>query len=344
MKSQQAERVYALDALRGIMMLLGLVIHTGLTYGKSDYQTVWPLKDPNNSIVFDILVAYIHMFRMPVFFVVAGYFAALLFYKKGPIAMLVNRFKRILLPFLAAVLIVYPLVVMSFTFSAAVFASVKNPFSEAWNVLVTGRFLPFNIVHLWFLYFLAMYNVVGWLLATIFQKSTAFTVTFKKVFIYIIQNAWLRIVCMATLIFGCLYWMNTTFILTNADWKIDPSTFVIYLIFFETGWMIYKTNTLMKLTGHPILQLIVATLLYLFLIFMPWPKAAWEFPVKILIAASCTSLFIFGLVALFLRYFNHYSKRMSYLMDASYWVYIIHLPIVSFIPGLMAGFALPAFV
>ncbi|RYY28026.1 MAG: hypothetical protein EOP41_03560, partial [Sphingobacteriaceae bacterium] len=228
-----AERVYALDALRGIMMLLGLVIHAGLTYGQTDYQTIWPLKDPNNSMLFDLIVSYIHAFRMPVFFVVAGYFAALLFYRKGPNTMLLNRFKRILLPFLAAVLSVYPLVFMAFTFSAASFASVKNPFGEAWNILVTGKFLPFNVVHLWFLYFLAMYTVVGWLPAKIFQKSTAFTMTFKKAFTYILQNAWLRIFCMATLIFGCLSWMGTTFILTNAAWKIDPSTFVIYLVFFE---------------------------------------------------------------------------------------------------------------
>jgi len=31
-------------------------------------------------------------------------------------------------------------------------------------------------------------------------------------------------------------------------------------------------------------------------------------------------------------------------MDSAYWVYIIHLPIVVFIPGLMAGFALPVFI
>jgi glucan biosynthesis protein C len=29
-------------------------------------------------------------------------------------------------------------------------------------------------------------------------------------------------------------------------------------------------------------------------------------------------------------------------MDSAYWVYIMHLPIVAFIPGLMAGLALPA--
>ena len=31
-------------------------------------------------------------------------------------------------------------------------------------------------------------------------------------------------------------------------------------------------------------------------------------------------------------------------MDSAYWVYIIHLPIVAFIPGLMAGLALPAII
>jgi uncharacterized protein (DUF983 family) len=31
-------------------------------------------------------------------------------------------------------------------------------------------------------------------------------------------------------------------------------------------------------------------------------------------------------------------------MDAAYWVYIIHLPIVAFVPGVIAGIALPAVV
>lgn len=342
--SPQVTRVYALDALRGIMMLLGLVIHAGLTYGREDYQAVWPLKDSSNSIVLDILVAYIHTFRMPVFFVVAGYFAALLFYKKGPKAMLVNRFKRILLPFLAGVLIIYPLVDMSLTFSAAAFGSSKSPFKDAWNVLITGNFLPFNVAHLWFLYFLVLYVATGLLLAMVLKSTSTFITLAENLFIRITENVWLRIFCLTTLLFGCLYWMGTPFILTNNDWKIDPSTFITYLILFETGWMIYRTNMLLKLTGHPILQLALATLFFSFLIFIPWPKAAWVMPVQILITAIYTSLFIFGFIALFLKYFNHYSKSMSYLMDASYWVYIIHLPVVSFIPGLMAGFLLPAYI
>ena len=59
------------------------------------------------------------------------------------------------------------------------------------------------------------------------------------------------------------------------------------------------------------------------------------------LTAIYSSLFIFGFIAFFLNYFNSYSPGLSYTMDAAYWVYIIHLPIVAFIPGLLAGFALP---
>ena len=31
-------------------------------------------------------------------------------------------------------------------------------------------------------------------------------------------------------------------------------------------------------------------------------------------------------------------------MEASYWVYIIHLPLIAFIPGLMAGSGIPVFL
>jgi fucose 4-O-acetylase-like acetyltransferase len=106
-KVAASERVYSLDALRAVMMLLGIVIHAGITYASIDYGRSWSLKDPNNSLVFDVLVGFIHAFRMPVFFVAAGYFSSLLFYKKGPKAMLINRVKRIVLPFLLGVLIIH---------------------------------------------------------------------------------------------------------------------------------------------------------------------------------------------------------------------------------------------
>ena len=44
--------------------------------------------------------------------------------------------------------------------------------------------------------------------------------------------------------------------------------------------------------------------------------------------------FIMLILSLFLKLFHAESKRMRYISDASYWVYIIHLPLTHFIPGL----------
>ena len=70
---------------------------------------------------------------------------------------------------------------------------------------------------------------------------------------------------------------------------------------------------------------------------LPYPQNIKTFIIntKQTLTAIYSSLFIFGFIAFFLTYFNSYSPRLSYIMDAAYWVYIIHLPIVAFIPGLL---------
>ena len=74
-----------------------------------------------------------------------------------------------------------------------------------------------------------------------------------------------------------------------------------------------------------------------------WPKEAWVLTVQQLSTVVSGTLFIFGFLALFLRYFNHYALRLSYLMDAAYWVYIIHLPIAGLLPGIMAAWLISVF-
>ena len=48
MKAQphKTERIHSLDSLRAIMMLLGVVLHSAITYGNADWGSTWSLKDP----------------------------------------------------------------------------------------------------------------------------------------------------------------------------------------------------------------------------------------------------------------------------------------------------------
>ena len=338
------ERVYALDALRGIMMLLGLVLHAASSYSTKSEWGIWRSRDPDNNFPFLVLVEYIHAFRMPVFFVAAGFFGALLFYKKGPKALLKNRWQRIVLPFIVSVLIIWPLVQTAFIFSIAAFKGVANPYSEARQSIKSLGFIPFKMAHLWFLYFLALLALASYLLAMMFNKRTSFTVAFNNATLVVLKNLWVRIVALAICYFLMLVWMGTAGIITSLTWIPNFIVLLLYFIFFGLGWMIFKTDSLQYLKTNSIAQLIAATLLFLAADFIPWQNSGWEYTVKQLLTALSGTLFIFGFIAFFLTYFHSYSKRLSYLMEASYWVYIIHLPIIAFIPGLMAGSGIPVFL
>src|SRR5690242_4449496 len=91
------DRYHSLDALRASMMLLGIVLHAAANFTQEPMK-VWSINDTSVHFIFDILFYFIHLFRMPVFFISAGFFAALLYEKRGSFGMIRNRVRRVLLP------------------------------------------------------------------------------------------------------------------------------------------------------------------------------------------------------------------------------------------------------
>jgi hypothetical protein len=69
-------RYHAMDKLRAAMMLLGIVLHAGLSYSHMPRAPIWPFKDASSSVFCDAIMMASGLFRMPVFFLVAGFFAA----------------------------------------------------------------------------------------------------------------------------------------------------------------------------------------------------------------------------------------------------------------------------
>lgn len=90
-------RNYALDAARGVLMMLGAVLHSANIYGASGG---WLIRDGEGSLIIDVLTDAIHVFRMPTFFWISGYFCALTFARSGAQGLLRKRLPRILVPLL----------------------------------------------------------------------------------------------------------------------------------------------------------------------------------------------------------------------------------------------------
>ena len=74
-----APRYHGLDGLRAAMMLLGLFLHALVSYMHVPViEGIWPFRDASRHAMWTHLLFFIHIFRMPVFYVMAGFFAMLL--------------------------------------------------------------------------------------------------------------------------------------------------------------------------------------------------------------------------------------------------------------------------
>ncbi|MFT4689275.1 MAG: peptidoglycan/LPS O-acetylase OafA/YrhL [Limisphaerales bacterium] len=99
-------RRHDLDALRAVAMLLGIVLHCALSF----IPGFWPVNDSQTNETFGIVVAAIHGFRMPLFFILSGFFTAMLWRKRGLRQLLAQRFKRVFLPLVLCLFTIIPLV------------------------------------------------------------------------------------------------------------------------------------------------------------------------------------------------------------------------------------------
>ena len=94
------ERRHDLDALRAIAMLLGILLHAIMPFIGLP-EEFFPLQDSSQAPWLGLILHAIHGFRMPLFFLISGFFTAMLWRKRGLTALLGHRFKRICLYYLA---------------------------------------------------------------------------------------------------------------------------------------------------------------------------------------------------------------------------------------------------
>lgn len=343
-----SERYHGLDALRAAMMFLGLVLH-----GAASYITLatsaWGFKDRSTSVACDLLVFCIHLFRMPAFFVMAGFFGALLYERRGARQLATNRASRILLPLLVGWPLLYPATVAGFDFAA----SQEWPTVDAASLGRSGGGgiqMEWVLIHLWFLYYLLIFYVaaLGWAavqrrvpekwrnsLSGLFRRALA---SRRRAGLFALPTA-------LTLLPMEMGLLETIPSLTPA-----PRILLAYGVFFGVGWLLYRERDLL-----PSLEAGARKCLWGSLGLLPFilggvavtvrgdpgdPRLAHG--VVVVSGALITWLMIFGLTGLFLRRFRTEQPWVRYLADASYWVYLVHLPLTIWTAGLLAPVALPA--
>lgn len=340
MNPHKTERLHSLDSLRAIMMLLGLVIHSAITYGVIDYGSAWSLKDPNAiHLSNDYIVFFIHAFRMQIFFVVAGFFGSMLFYERQPLKMIKNRVSRIVFPFLVFVVLLWPTILFTFDYTQLIFAGDSDVLANTLaNFSSLNVLIPKGTFHLWFLYYLALITFVSVGLGLVFKKLPTLSNRISTAFSWIIQKTVLRVLIFAGIMALIYLLMGTSSVETSTSFIPDFNTFLYYMFFYLVGWVLFKSKHLLDtMKQSDWISSILGIILFSVYFFM---QASLSYELIIIIKSLMVWLLIFGITGLFIRYGSNHSSKMRYISDSSYWVYLIHLPLTAIIPSLISNWSL----
>lgn len=328
------KRYHSLDGLRAVMMLLGIVLHASVNYAQTPVvQEYYFFKDSDVSPVMDVLVMLIHLFRIPVFFVMTGFFACMLYYRRGPQRMLENRKDRIIIPFA----FFWPL--MTGLMILVVLGATHFLEYGSWGVDVgllekypTEGLVSFGTMHLWFLYYLMIYVVLTMPICFVMEKQPEVREFFYRLSDQVFKGYW-----------GLLWLIVPLAVLglvgrggmLNADMSFLPSPLSVayYGTFYIVGWYLYHhLDAVDRFRGNAwgyVAVALAATTCYLGLLIaranVGDVAGVLMRPLLALLASLSIVMFIPGLIGLFERYFSGYSPVMRYITDASYWVYLVHL-------------------
>lgn len=329
-------RYHALDSLQAAMMFLGIYLHAVVAYSP---HGGWPFKPPQVTTTLDPTMVWIHAFRMPAFYVMAGFFAALLYERYGLRRAAENRFWRIVVPFVVGWIIVFPLVMFMVILSRA-------DLDAAVEFILSGRFLAHaHPLHLWFLEYLIVLYLLAIACLVIVRRLSSQDVRAFLLLLFraIVRSPWVPLPFAAATFLTLLPMQHGSL---DDPPSFVPATRIVaaYAIPFFFGWLLYLNADLLEVLRRRAwlysIAAAVTSVAYVATIYSIVDRGMAFYAVRGLLALAMWCL-ILGVTGLFLRCFGGHSPLRRYLCDSSYFLYIAHLPVIMAFQLILLNVALP---
>lgn len=357
-------RLHALDALRAWAMLLGLGLHAAIPYLVSEAEVdggFWAFNDPDRSVLLTVGVVWVHSFRMHLFFFVAGLFGRMVLEKRGARSLVGSRARRVGLPYLIGLVTLVPAVVVVWTVCRGLAlwlvggadpGGADGGSAGGGGVLVVGRGSVLTQAHLWFLQHLVlMYAVVlgaGWfgrrwdrwvpgrLAARVGRAGERLSA--------VVVGRWWGVALALPVIAVAGLFTRGWDVQAPAGLVPHAGTLAYYTLFFVLGWLAWPGVGGLR-RGAAVwwlwlgLGVVVALPAVLVLSQAVGDGAALR------VAFAClTACMFFGVLGLFVRCFGRGRAWSRYVADASYWMYLAHLPLQPLVGVWLVGWGVPGVV
>lgn len=317
-----SSRYDGLDAVRAFAMLLGVAYHAAYAW-LPDVGRWYFVADPSPvpSLVF--FVGFSHAWRMQLFFALSGFFAHLVFERRGPRGFLRDRARRLLTPLVVAL----PLTLLV-DWAVRDASQRHGLMAAAYEPGAAFRFLP---LHLWFVLYLFSYCLAAWALPALGWPARAF-------------HALLRVAPRLLLfaVLTCLLlWAHPDNRPDQHFWPM-PFEWLHYGGFFFFGWLLWAARAeVASLRRAALLMVVVGVGLgaVLYGTHLQWSLAG---QVAAGVVAWCMTLAALGLAFAWPSRATS-SQRVGFfrfLTDSAYWVYLTHYPLILALQLFFAGTSL----
>ncbi len=349
-----ATRFHSLDAVRAWALLAGIVLHATMAHLPGFADLHWPISDKSTSETLGFTFFVIHIFRMSLFFIIAGFFARLLHQRLGTWGLVRNRLRRIGLPLVVSLVLLAPLIIVAIVLAMKLTGMApQEPVTAAQPPLVGP---PVPLFHLWFLYlllvFLALLLPLRALIATL-DSNGSFREKAGHVAISLVRSRLAAPLLALPLVGAFLaapWWLEWQGIPVPSMGLVpNVPAMVGFGSAFAIGWLIHREQrVLQSLAGDWAGYLVVAvagTLTAYFIAgdtlhFQIQPLPGFRhvaFAGCYALAAWCWS---FACIGAAVRFLHQPSLRTRYLADSSYWMYLVHLPLVWLLQAWMINWPL----
>ncbi|EHL3469773.1 glucans biosynthesis protein MdoC [Salmonella enterica] len=325
MSSVPAPREYFLDSIRAWLMLLGIPFHISLIYSTHS----WHVNSAAPSWWLTLFNDFIHAFRMQVFFVISGYFSYMLFLRYPLKRWWKVRVERVGIPMLTAI----PLLTLP-QFVMLQFIKEKT---ENWPML--SAYEKYNtlawelISHLWFLLVLVILTTVSIGIFTWFPKrqetskprTPAISLAKLSLIFFLLGVAYAAIRRIIFIVYPA--------ILSDGMFNFIVMQTLFYVPFFILGALVFIHSALKARFTTPsrgcALGAAVAFIAYL-LNQRYGSGDAWMYETESVITMVMGLWMVNVVFSLGHRLLNFQSARVTYFVNASLFIYLVHHPLTLF--------------
>jgi glucan biosynthesis protein C len=326
------------NAVRALLMLLGIPYHAAMAY-RAGHE--WIVQSGEGAPIFTYLAQVIHLFRMPAFFVIAGFFSAMILARRSPAEWLRQRFMRLGIPLVASLVTLVPLLNLACELS-------NLPRSEAlvsWqhNSATSGGYW---VRHLWFLIVLLYLCTAAAVLARRFPGLRAGSL--PPAVDGWLARRFLAMTCSAAVAIGLweavsielFYMAGAATNLFQQILRLDE--LLAFAPYFVLGCILARAPQVRERLYRFSPAILLAAILSLgldlvFLDAMPPPLARL---VETIAALSLTQL----LIALARRFADRPFPAVERLVSASFVIYLFHLPVIVILVDIGQAVAMPLVV